>query len=121
MLKLARDRTIAGDDDARSIAQRPNFALIAAAPDAEQALRAFASISAGIAERFADLNEVLRQAAAIETSVAEVWRVSEQERLTAATSIIRTVSAKGPLRDGLPATEAAAILWLLMAPISTTA
>lgn len=116
LLKLARDRAIAGDTDSRSIAQRPDFALVADAPDNEQALRAFAAMSTGILERFADLNEVLRQAAAVDPAVADVWRVSEQERFTAANSIIRTVTGKGPLREGLSAAEATDILWLLIAP-----
>jgi AcrR family transcriptional regulator len=116
LLKIARDRAIAGDDDPRSIAQRPDFGAIAAAPDAESSLRAFAPISAGILRRFADLNDVLRQAAAIDPDVAPLWDTSEQERLNAARGIVSTISAKGPLRAGLDATKAADVLWLLMAP-----
>lgn len=115
-VRTKADRAIAGDNNPRGIVLRPDFARIAAAPDAERALRAFALISAGILERFADLNEVLSLAAAVDPAVAELWRVSEQERLTAATSIVGSVTAKGPLRDELAATEAADILWLLMAP-----
>lgn len=116
LLKLARDRAIAGDDDPRSIAQRPDFAAIAAAPDAESALRTFAGISSGILHRFAGLNNMLRDAAAIDPDAAVLLDTSEQERLTAARGIIKTVAAKGPLRAGLDATAAADVLWLLMAP-----
>jgi AcrR family transcriptional regulator len=116
LLKIARDRAIAGDDDPRGIAQRPDFGAIAAAPDAESSLRAFATISASILRRFADLNEVLRQAAAIDPDVAPLWHTSEQERLSAARGIVSTISAKGPLRSGLDAAQAADVLWLLMAP-----
>jgi AcrR family transcriptional regulator len=116
LLKLARDRAIAGDDDPRSVAERPDFGAIAAAPDGEGALRAFAGISAGIARRFADLDEVLRQGAALDPEVAALREVSEAERLTAARGIVRTVAAKGPLRPGLPEAAAADVLWLLMAP-----
>lgn len=116
LLKLARDLAIAGDDQPRLIAERPDFARIAAAPTAEEALRRFAPISAGIARRFADLNEVLRQGAAIDPDVAALWRVSEEERLAAARGIVRTIAGKGPLRPGLDPMAAADILWLLMAP-----
>jgi AcrR family transcriptional regulator len=116
LLKLARDRAIAGDDDPRSVAERPDFGAIAAAPDAEGALRAFAAVSAGIVARFADLDEVLRQGAALDPEVAALREVSEAERLTAARGVVRTVAAKGPLRPGLAEAAAADVLWLLMAP-----
>jgi hypothetical protein len=59
---------------------------------------------------------VLRQGAATDPDVGELWATSEQERLTAARGIVRTVSAKGTLRPGLDETAAADVLWLLMAP-----
>src|SRR5438067_1364597 len=77
LLKLARDRAIAGDDDPRTVVQRPDFGAIAAAPDGAEALRAFAAISAGIVRRFADLDEVLRQGAATAPDVAALREVSE--------------------------------------------
>jgi AcrR family transcriptional regulator len=116
LLKLARDRAIAGDDSQRSVAERPDFGAIAAAPDGEGALRAFAAISAGIARRFADLDEVLRQGAALDPEVSALREVSEAERLTGARGVVRTVAAKGPLRPGLSEAAAADVLWLLMAP-----
>jgi AcrR family transcriptional regulator len=116
LLKLARDRAIAGDDDPRGIAARPDFAAIAAAPDAEGALRAFAAVSAGIVQRFAALDEVVRQGAGTDADVAALLEVSERERLTAARGVVRTVAAKGPLRPGLDEVAAADVLWLFMAP-----
>jgi AcrR family transcriptional regulator len=116
LLKLARDRAIAGDDDPRSVAERPDFGAIAAAPDAEGALRALAAISADIARGFADLDEVLRQGSALDPEVAALREVSEAERLTGARGIVRTVAAKGRLCDGLTEAAAADVLWLLMAP-----
>jgi AcrR family transcriptional regulator len=116
LLKLARDRAIAGNDDPRSVRERPDFGAIAAAPDGEAALRAFAAISAGIVRRFAALDEVLRQGAALDPEVAALRDVSEAERLTGARGIVRTIAAKGPLRDGLTEAAAADVLWLLMAP-----
>lgn len=59
---------------------------------------------------------MLRQGAAADPDVGELWAVSEQERLTGARGIVRTVSAKGPLRPGLDEAAAADVLWLLMAP-----
>ncbi|MEO5852489.1 MAG: helix-turn-helix domain-containing protein [Nocardioides sp.] len=116
LMKLARDRAIAGDDDPHAITERPNFALIAEAPDAESALRAYAAISAEILGRFADLNEVLRQGAAIDPALADLWQVSEQERLVGATGVVRTLTRQGRLRDGLSMGDAVDVLWVLTAP-----
>jgi AcrR family transcriptional regulator len=116
LLKLARDTAIAGDHDPTPMAQRPSHLDLANAPDAEQALRRFARLSAGIADRFSAINDVLRQARTSAPELADLWRVSEQERLTAARRVIGVVTAKGPLRPGLDADTAADILWLLMAP-----
>lgn len=116
LLKLARDRAIAGDDDPRHIGARPDAQAIASASGPEEALRRFARMSAGIAQRFAALNEVLRQGAATEPEVARIWQTSEQERLMAARATIETVAAKGTLKPGLDRDAAADILWLFMAP-----
>jgi hypothetical protein len=48
--------------------------------------------------------------------VAALREVSEAERLTGARGVVRTVAAKGRLRDGLTEEAAADVLWLLMAP-----
>jgi AcrR family transcriptional regulator len=116
LLKLARDRAIAGDDDGRAIMQRPEWRRLAEAPAPEEALRAYAAISARILQRFAPVNEVVRQAAAVDPEGRELWRVSERERLTGARRVISTVAAKGPLRDGLDRARGSEILWLLTAP-----
>jgi AcrR family transcriptional regulator len=116
LLKLARDAAIAGDHDPIPMSQRPSFLDVVNASDSEQAIRGFARFSAGIAGRFSAINEVLRQASTSAPELAELWRVSEQERLTGARNVITVVTAKGPLKPGLDADTAADILWLLMAP-----
>jgi hypothetical protein len=79
-------------------------------------LRRYAQFSAGIASRFSAINEVLRQARTSAPELAELWRVSEQERLTGARRVVSVLTAKGPLKAGLDADTAADILWLLTAP-----
>jgi AcrR family transcriptional regulator len=116
LLKLARDTAIAGDNDPTPMAQRPSYLDFVNAPDPEQALRRFARLSAGIAGRFSAVDDVLRQARTSAPELAELWRVSEQERLTAARRVISVVSTKGPLKPGLDPDTAADVLWLLMAP-----
>jgi len=116
LLKLARDRAIAGDAGRLAISHRPSYAEVVAAPSAEEVLRRYARLSTGILVRFAVLNDVLRQAAAIDAELAELWRVSESERLLGARRVIALVTAKGSLRPGLTARTAGEVLWTLSAP-----
>jgi AcrR family transcriptional regulator len=116
LLKLARDRAIAGDFRDESMTGRPSFRDLAAAPDAEEVLRRFAKISADIFGRYAGLDDVLRQGAAVDKDVAQLYIAAEQERLAGAENVVRIVASKGDLRDGLTAKRAAEVLWLLMAP-----
>jgi AcrR family transcriptional regulator len=116
LLKLARDIAIAGDDDEVAIMERPEWRQLADAPDAEGSLRAYAAISASILQRFAPVNEVLRQAAAVDPEAHPLWQVSERERLIGARRVVATVAAKGRLRDGLDKVHASEVLWLLTAP-----
>ena len=116
LLKLARDRAIAGDADPRAITARPSYAEVVAAADAEATLRRYARLSTGILRGFAVLNDVLRQAAGTDPELAELWRVSEAERLRGARRVIDLVVAKGSLRPGLDAAIAVEVLWTLNAP-----
>lgn len=113
LLKLARDIAIAGDDQPVAVADRPAFLDIEAATTAEDVLRSYARLSAHIGRRFGPLNEALRQARSADPDLAELWRVSEDERLTGARHVIRAVCARGPLKRGLARTRAAEVLWLL--------
>jgi AcrR family transcriptional regulator len=112
LLKLARDIAIAGDDELGAVADRPAFADIAAATTAQDVLRAYARVSAHIGRRFGALNEVLRERAR-DPELAELWQVSENERLAGARMVIKAARAKGPLKPGLTPERAAEVLWLL--------
>ncbi|GAC1331220.1 MAG: TetR family transcriptional regulator [Mycobacteriales bacterium] len=116
LLKLARDRAIAGDADPRAITARPSYAEVVAAADPDTTLRRYAHMSTGILRGFAVLNDVVRQAAGIDPELAELWQVSEAERLLGSRRVIDVVVAKGSLRPGLEPTTAAEILWTLSAP-----
>jgi AcrR family transcriptional regulator len=116
LFKLARDRAIAGDDEDRPIVERPEYRRFVEETDPEQALRHYAALSAAIGRRFGPLNEILRQGAATEPELAELWETSERERLEGARGVVRAVAKKGALKPGLDAATAADVLWLLMAP-----
>lgn len=114
LLRLARDWAMAGDDEQLPVVARPAFQEFAAAPDLGTALRLHARNVTSICARYAELDEVLHQAAGAEPELAALWQTSEQQRLTGALQAVRVLAAKGPLRlDEAVATD---VLWLLMAP-----
>lgn len=116
LFRLARDRAIAGDTQPLAITQRPSYAEVVDAPDAEQTLRRYAHVSTGIQRRFAPLHDVLREAAGADPELAALWRVSESERLLGARRVVDLVTAKGRLRSGLDGETAGELLWTLTAP-----
>lgn len=116
LLRLARDRAIAGDDDPHPIMARQPFTALAAADSPAAVLHAYAPQAAAINRRFADLNEVLHQAQAHDPQLRELWRTSEQERLVGAQAVVDLAATKGPLDPRLDPGTAAQVLWLLTAP-----
>lgn len=116
LLKVVRDVAMAGDDEPVPIPDRAPVAEMKAAPDPEATLRLHARNVAGIAARYADISEVLRQAAGADPELRQLWDDSEQQRLDGATIVIDDVLEKGTLKPGLDRDQAIDILWLLMAP-----
>jgi hypothetical protein len=116
LLKLARDLAIAGDDEPIPVAARAGFEAMRAAHDAESALRRYAADSARIGRRFGPLNEVLREAKSADPELAELWRTSEEQRLSGAEMVIKIARGKGRLKPGLSAARAAEVLWTLTDP-----
>lgn len=114
LLELVRDLVIAGDDDPVAIADRPAHADTRAAPDAATTLRLHARNVAAINARYAELDEVLHQAARMEPALEKLWEASERQRLKGATLVVDDLITKGTL--AVDRDRAIDVLWLLMAP-----
>jgi AcrR family transcriptional regulator len=115
VLKLLRDHALAGDDAPVSVTQRTWVQEVLAEPDPARTLRLYARGGTALQARYADLDAVLRAAAAADEELGDLWRVSEQERLEAAGRFVDNLLAKGPLRPGLERAEAVDVMWLYMA------
>ena len=116
LLKTVRDVAIAGDDEPVAVPDRPAATEALDAPDSESTLRLHARNVAAIHARYADVDEVLRQAAGADDDLARLWEASERQRHDGATIIIDNILTKGPLRPGLTRQQAIDVLWLFMAP-----
>jgi len=117
VLRAIRDRAIAGDDEPIPVARRPATDQIRAEPDQRRAVQLLARHLAGVASRYAQINEVLHAAAdGGEEDLRELWETEENQRLTGAQFWVEVLTGKGRLRAGLRHSDAVDVMWLLMSP-----
>jgi AcrR family transcriptional regulator len=117
LLSAIRDVAMAGDDLPVTVADRPSARQIVDEPDAARAVELLAALMTGISERYAEISEVIRGAAATgEAAARELWETSETQRLAGARHWTRTLAAKASLRTDEQSTVD--LMWLLMAPDS---
>ena len=114
ILELVRDVVIAGDDEPVAVADRAAHAEIRAAPDAPTTLRLHARNVAAINRRYAEVDEVVRQAADSEPALRALWETSEHQRLHGAALVVDDLMHKGTL--AVDRATAIDLLWLYMAP-----
>lgn len=90
MLKLVRD-TIAGDDEPVAVPDREPVDQMRRAPDPVTTLRLHVRKVVAISTRYADVEEILRQAAGADPELGDLWDDSETQRLAGATIVIDDV------------------------------
>jgi AcrR family transcriptional regulator len=115
LLKQLRDLALAGDEEPVPVIQRSWYQEALTEPDPERSIRLHARNMARIYERYADLDEVIHQAAGSEPELRELWRTAESQRRTGARTFIDALMGKGPLRQGLNRDTATDVLWTLAA------
>ncbi len=113
ILKQLRDITLAGDDEPVPVAQRSWYREALAEPDPRRALRLYARNVTVMADRSADVHEVLRAAATSDKDLHDLWRASEDERRGGATIVIDALLQKCHLKAGLDRAAAIDIVWAL--------
>lgn len=115
LLKQVRDVAMAGDDDPVPVSARAAFTAVLDAPDVESMLRRFADHVVRLVARYADLDEVLRQAVGADPALRDLWEASEAQRLAGAALVVDAVLTRSSVRDD-DRQRAVDVLWLLMAP-----
>lgn len=109
------DLALHGDDDQIPVADRDWFRSMIEEPDPAKQLDLLTR-NAHRKERFADVLEVIRSAAAADPEIAELWRKMQAEYHDNQGRVVRALDSKGGLRDGLSVSDATDVLWTLNHP-----
>jgi TetR/AcrR family transcriptional regulator, regulator of autoinduction and epiphytic fitness len=116
ILKALIDVSIAGDDQAAAVADRPGARALFAGPDPRNQLSGFAGISCGILARAEPMHRILLSAAATDPAAAALLAEYTRQRRAGQGQIARSLARAGALRPGLRERDAADIIYALMSP-----
>ena len=117
LLKLAYDYAMAGDDEPVPMIERESLQQVISEPDPYRQVELYSRFVAEANSRVARVYVVLRGAAEVDPEAAALFDRWERERHQAMIEgPVPNFIAKGVLRPGVDAREAADILWLLVEP-----
>jgi AcrR family transcriptional regulator len=116
ILKALLDVSIAGDDQALPLLDRPDVAALFAEPDPEKLLAGFARINVAINERSGQIYQILASAACSEPEAADLLGQYTQQRQQGQGQIARALARAGALRADLRERDAADIIHVFMSP-----
>ena len=116
ILKALLDVSIAGDDQALAVPDRPPVAALFAEPDPEQLLAGFASITVAINARSSDVYRILSIAAGSDPGAAVLLADYQRQRADGQGRIARSLARARVLRPGLRERDAADLIHALMSP-----
>jgi AcrR family transcriptional regulator len=105
-----------GDEDAAPVQERNWYREVLAERDPERQLRMNARNARAVKERAGALLAVIRNAAAVDPAIGELWERIGSDFYENQWSIVDSLQARGALRPGLKQTIAADILWALNHP-----
>ena len=98
------------------LGQQARSRRISAEADAHKLLAGYAGVMVEVSRRLAPLYEAVRAAAHADPEARELWHTVTEERRTAATGIVRRLTERNALLDGLDERSASDILWVLNDP-----
>lgn len=116
ILKALLDVSVAGDDEAVPLAQRPEVRRLEAETDARAQLAGFARICRQINVRTGSLFRVLIGAAGTDPEAGALLAGQNRQRQQGQSQIVRMLARAGALRPGLKEREAADVIYALMSP-----
>lgn len=115
LLRTVWNSALRGDVGSPPVAEQRWFQEVLEEPDPEQTLRLNARNSRRFKERSTALLQVVRDAAALEPEIAELWNRIQVEYHANQLAVVRSL-APGALKRGLGANRAADIIWTLNHP-----
>ena len=116
ILKALLDVSIAGDDEAVPLQDRPQARALFADPDPRNQLSGFAGITGGIMSRAEPVYRILVSAAGSDPGAAALLAEQARQRDQGQEQIARSLARIGALRSALRERDAADIIHALMSP-----
>jgi len=110
------DVSIAGDDAPVPVLERPWVQEMRTEPDVGRRLRLLARNGRAMLERWADVADVLRGAAAADPEIAALWEDNKTQRFTGQQALLRIAADGTRLRVGLTRESAADVLFAVGSP-----
>ncbi len=106
LLEAYLDVSIVGDAAPVPLLDRPEVQAVAAAADQREQVRLAAGIMRGVLERNAPVHAVLRTAIAVSPELDSLIDEDEARRNASLRALVKMLSSRGPLRDGLSIADA---------------
>lgn len=116
ILTAVLDVSIAGDDDAVAMVDRPQVRSLLTHPDPRETLTRFAALVCGLMVRTAPVHRVLEEAARSEQAAAAALAEIARQRHDGQRRITHALARAGALRPGLDERDAADIVHALASP-----
>jgi AcrR family transcriptional regulator len=116
ILKALLDVSVAGDDEAVPLPDRPHVRALMADGNSRRQLSGFAGITRGIMSRAEPVYRILVSAAASDPDAAALLAEQTRHRLQGQSQIARVLARAGALRPEVRERDAADIIHALMSP-----
>lgn len=113
LLAKVVDMTLAGDEAATPLAERPFFQEVRAEPDQRRQVRLLARNARVVLERAGPLQWTLLLASGHEPEIAQLVETYHRRRLEMMTMFAGWIAANGPLAEGMSVEQAGHAYWIL--------
>jgi len=116
ILKAVLDISIAGDDEAIAMVDRPQVRALVSDPDPKNKLTGFAALLRELMARTAPVHRILVDAARSDKAAASLLAEIARQRQDGQHRVTRSLARSGALRPGLRERDAADIIHALASP-----
>jgi len=116
LLHKLLDVRVGGDDSPVALLDRAGPQKVRAQPTQRSQIAGFAADVTEILERAVPVDVIMRSAATVDPEIAALRERMQAFRYTNEKEFVSWLREKGPLRGGMTADEAAAIVWTLASP-----
>jgi len=110
------ERQVGGDEQPIAMLDRPEPQSVRREPNQRRQLARFVAGVTDAIERSRPIDDIMRSAAAIDPEISTLRGNTQEERFRNMTTLVRWMTANGPLRRERSVEEAAAIVWTLTSP-----